>query len=249
MILEEVFMELVIIISLIIFLFVLKIGLDIKLKDLKRIKELGYDEKLKELTNKLPDNIEICKDMLKIIKNDETKIEESKDEKSTTSLYIAMSNKILIGNIKNTFTSIQTIAHECIHSKQSKVMQKFNFIISNIIGIIYVILIAIILFNKFENPIIFGILLIAYLLLGISRLIVRSYLEIDAMMNAKYLAKDYMESKGILLQDEIQNIIDGYDEINSVGIKFYIFVLILKFIMQIILLFFILMLFPPIALL
>ena len=38
MILEEVFMELVIIISLIIFLFVLKIGLDIKLKDLKRIK-------------------------------------------------------------------------------------------------------------------------------------------------------------------------------------------------------------------
>ena len=77
----------------------------------------------------------------------------------------------------------------------------------------------------------------------------RSYLEIDAMMNAKYLAKDYMESKGILLQDEIQNIIDGYDEINSVGIKFYIFVLILKFIMQIILLFFILMLFPPIALL
>ena len=187
--------------------------------------------------------------MLKIIKNDETKIEESKDEKSTTSLYIVMSNKILIGNIKNTFTSIQTIAHECIHSKQSKVMQKFNFIISNIIGIIYVILIAIILFNKFENPIIFGILLIAYLLLGISRLIVRSYLEIDAMMNAKYLAKDYMESKGILLLDEIQNIIDGYDEINSVGIKFYIFVLILKFIMQIILLFFILMLFPPIALL
>ena len=69
------------------------------------------------------------------------------------------------------------------------------------------------------------------------------------MMNAKYLAKDYMESKGILLLDEIQNIIDGYDEINSVGIKFYIFVLILKFIMQIILLFFILMLFPPIALL
>ena len=130
MILEEVFMELVIIISLIIFLFVLKIGLDIKLKDLKRIKELGYDEKLKELTNKLPDNIEICKDMLKIIKNDETKIEESKDEKSTTSLYIAMSNKILIGNIKNTFTSIQTIAHECLHSVQNRKLLIFNFIYS-----------------------------------------------------------------------------------------------------------------------
>ena len=36
------------------------------------------------------------------------------------SLYIVATNTILISNIKDTFTRVQTIAHECLHSIQNK---------------------------------------------------------------------------------------------------------------------------------
>ena len=46
------------------------------------------------------------------------KVEENGDNEA--SLYIAVTNKILIANISNTYTRIQTIAHECLHSIQNK---------------------------------------------------------------------------------------------------------------------------------
>ena len=53
----------------IITLFVLKFAWNIKIKDVKTLKDIGYDQKLNEITNKLPENKEVCKSIL--IKEDE----------------------------------------------------------------------------------------------------------------------------------------------------------------------------------
>ena len=48
---------------------------------------------------------------------------------------------------------------------------------------------------------------------------VRMYLENDAMIKARYLAKEYMEEKQISTKEEIEKIVDGFDKINKMGIK------------------------------
>ena len=48
---------------------------------------------------------------------------------------------------------------------------------------------------------------------------VRSYLEDDAMIKARFLAKEYMEDIKISDENEIKKIIDEYDKLNNIGIK------------------------------
>ena len=57
-----------------------------KLKDMTNIKELD------DISNKYPSNIEICKEYLKKLKNENVQIEENKDSDAT--VYIAVTNKI-----------------------------------------------------------------------------------------------------------------------------------------------------------
>ena len=129
----------------IITLIVLKFAWNIKIKDVKTLKDIGYDPKLNEITNKLPENKEVCKSILKMLNNDDVTIKEG--ENNQASLYIVISNSIIIANIKNTFTRIQTIAHECLHSVQNRKTLLFNFIISNLY-IIYFIAICILTILK-----------------------------------------------------------------------------------------------------
>ena len=58
----------VVIIISIIFLLILKFAWNIKIRDLKTIKEIGYSKELNEITNKLPANKEVCKTILKKLK-------------------------------------------------------------------------------------------------------------------------------------------------------------------------------------
>ena len=60
----------------------------------KTFKELAENKELDELSKKYPDNLEICKDYLKKINNEKVEIEQS--ENGEASLYIAISNKIII---------------------------------------------------------------------------------------------------------------------------------------------------------
>ena len=48
---------------------------------------------------------------------------------------------------------------------------------------------------------------------------VRIYLENDAMIKARYLAKEYMEEEKISTPEEIKKIVAGFDKINDIGIK------------------------------
>lgn len=200
-------------------------------KKMKLIKEIGEDKNLNELTNVLPENEQIAKEILAKLKNENVKIRTG-SASSQTSLYIVASNTIFIANIKNTFTRVQTIAHECIHSVQDKALLWFNFIFSNIYILYWVIITILTLINKISNPSIYAIILV---MMSMILFFVRSYIETDAMTKARFLAKEYMEDKGdVVSKKNIETIVENYDKINSVGIKFTNLSLIVEYLVKVI---------------
>ena len=182
--------------------------------NVKQLKHLGEDQNLDELAKKYPSNVDMCKDYLKRLKNENVKIEESKDMEA--SLYIAITNKILIANIQNSYTRIQTIAHECLHSVQNRKILLFNFIFSNIYLVYFVTVCILAILRLLPFKMMFVAIL---LILSMIYCVVRIYLENDAMIKARYLAKDYMEDIKVSSEKEIQQLVAGFDKINSVGIK------------------------------
>lgn len=191
--------------------FILKYFFDV---NIEKIKEIGEDKKLDKIAQKYPENTEICKIYLKKLNNENVKIEENKN--SNTTLYLIMSNKIFIANLKDSYTRIQTIAHECLHSIQSKKLLWFNFIFSNIYIIYFLIICILAIFKLIPYKM---MLLSILILFGLIYYVVRSYLENDAMIKARFLAKEYMEEIKISAEEEIENIVKKYDELNDIGIK------------------------------
>ena len=207
-------MNLIIIIMILaIILLIISRVYDINIRKLKHIAEYE-EEKFNEIVEKYPSNIEICKNILKKVKNEKVKVEEDKESK--TSLYIAISDKIIIADVKNSYTRIQTIAHECLHSIQDRRIQIFNFIFSNIYIIYFIITAILAIFNKIQNSMLY---LSIMLILSYTYYFIRSYLEDDAMIKAKYLAKEYFEETKISSPEEINSIIQSYEKINNIGIK------------------------------
>ncbi len=183
----------------------------------KKILEIAKNERLDDIAKKYPNNIELCKKYLKKLDNENVKIEENKNQEA--SLYIAITNKIIIANVSNTYTRIQTIAHECLHSIQDRKILIFNFIFSNIYLIYYVIMCICALFNILNLQ--FKLMFLSiFLILGLVNYIVRMYLENDAMIKARFLAKEYMEEEKISNKEEIEEVIKGFDELNSLGMKY-----------------------------
>lgn len=203
---------------------------DINMRKLKQFAE--YEEtKFNKLVDTYPSNLEICKNILKKLNNDKVKIEENKEAK--TSMYIAVSDKIIIADVKNSYTRIQTIAHECLHSVQKRKIQVFNFIYSNIYLLYFIITTILALFNKLNDTMLYISIMI---LLSYIYYFVRSYLENDAMIKARYVAKEYMEEIKILSHDEIANIIKSYDKLNDIGIKTVNYQLMLETLIKVIIL-------------
>lgn len=210
-------MEYLIVIGIcIIFLIVLKFAWSIKISDIKKMKEIGYDKELNEITNKLPENKEICQQILKKLNNEKVKIKEGEDKENKTSLYIALSDSILIANINDTFTRVQTMAHECLHSIQNRRTLLFNFAYSNIYFIYFLCICILSLLRLNEHGMLHLFILTT---LGIIYYAIRSYLEMDAMTKAKPLAKEYIEEQEILTEEEKNRVLNNYDVINDIGIK------------------------------
>lgn len=182
--------------------------------NVKKIKELGEDKELDKLTQKYPENVEICKWYLKKLKNKNVKIEEDKNSNAT--LYLVMSNKIFIANLKESYTRIQTIAHECLHSIQSKKLLWFNFIFSNVYLVYFGVICILALLKILPMKMTFLSIFIVFSLVYYA---VRTYLENDAMIKARFLAKEYMQEKAISTREEIDRIVDKYDELNDIGIR------------------------------
>ena len=201
----------VLLIMVIIMYFILEYIFDVNMKEFKKF---GENEELDNLAQKYPDNIEICKDYLKMLNNEEVIIEEDKTSNST--LYLVVSNKIFIANLKNSYTRIQTIAHECLHSMQSKKLLWFNFIFSNIYLIFFIIVFILGILKIIKYKMLY---LCITVILGLIFYSVRAYLENDAMIKARFLAEKYMKEKSILTTEDIEKIVTEYDRLNTSGIK------------------------------
>lgn len=203
--------------------------------NIKKIKEAVKNEKLDELTSKFPENEEICKDILKKLKNEKVTVKQNEDKENKTSLYIAISDTIFIANIKETYARIQTIAHECIHSIQNRKILLFNFYYSNIYLLYFIISIVLTIFKVYKN---YNLQIIILLLMSVIYYVIRSYLEIDAMTKARYVAenymKEYIQRNKIATTEEVEELLNTYEEINKIGIPAYNFILIAKCILKII---------------
>ena len=191
--------------------------------NLKKAKKFKDNKELEKITDKFPENVEIAKEMLKMLGNNGVKIEEAKD--TGTSLYIAATNKISIADMKNNYARIQTIAHECLHSCQDRTLLLFNFIFSNI-NILYFLVISILTICKVINNQMLQIAI--FTLLFFIQFVVRSYLEIDAMTRSRFFAKEYIEKKNLCTKEEQEKLLNEYKEINRMGIPFTIWNLILN---------------------
>lgn len=182
--------------------------------NIKKLKEMSNIKELDRIGDKYPSNIDICKEYLEILNNKNVNIEQN--DGSDATVYIAISNKILIGNLRNSYTRIQTIAHECLHSIQNKKLLIFNFIFSNIYLLYFLIIMVLTIFGNLQNQMAYVATLAV---MGIVYLTVRLYLESDAMIKARYLAKEYMNKKKISSEGEIQEMIKQYDVVTDLGVK------------------------------
>ena len=181
----------------------------------KILQHIGENDELDELAKKYPNNREMCKEYLEMIHNTKVKIEENKGAEA--SFYMAITDKIFIGDIQKSYTRIQTLAHECLHSIQNRRMLMFNFLFSNMY-LIYFLTISILLFFKVLP---YKMMFLAiFLILSMMYYTVRIFLENDAMIKARYLAKEYMGKKGISTTEEIDKLVQGFDHINAVGINY-----------------------------
>jgi len=185
--------------------------------NIKKLKQAGKNDELDKISQKFPENKIICESILKKLNNKKVKIKESDDKQA--SLYIAVSDTILIANIKESYTRIQTIAHECLHSIQNRKILIFNFIFSNIYLLFFISIILLSVFGIIKNKLLFvGILI----LFSFIYYMVHSFLEMDAMTKAEFLAKEYMkdyakENKEIT-EEDIEKISNEYKKINAIGI-------------------------------
>ena len=215
-------LEIISIVLLIVISIALKIVFEVKFK---RLNELSKESVLDELTKRLPDNLEIGKQMLSMLGNSNTKISTSLDEKNKTSLYIVLGNKIIIANNNKSFARVQTIAHECMHSIQSKKLLWFNYIFSNLY-IVYVVAITILtIINRISNT---NFQMFIICLAGLMFFSVRSYLENDAMTKSYFFAKEYLERTNKLSKEEVNRLLEGYKEINKSAIPATNYILVLN---------------------
>ena len=204
-------MELIIVIVAVIAIVIINSMMKINVKELEKI---ALDSELNEIAKKYPKNVEICKSILEKLENKTTKIEE--DTTSEGTLYIAIQDKISIGNTHESFTRIQTMAHECLHSVQNKNMLIFNFIFSNIYFIYFIVICVLAILRNLPNEMLFSNIL---LILSFIYYVIRIFLENDAMIKAELLAKEYMEELKLSSKNELDKIFKGFKKINDIGIK------------------------------
>lgn len=204
-------MELIIIIVAIVAIIIVNSMMKINIKEIEKI---ALDLELNEIAKKYPKNTEICKSILEKLGNKTTKIEE--DTTSEATLYLLTHDKISIGNTHESFTRIQTMAHECLHSIQDKKMLLFNFIYSNIYFLYFIVICILAIARKLPNEMLYSNIL---LILSFIYYVIRIFLENDAMFKAEFLAKEYLEEQNISSKEEIEKVCKGFQKINNQGIK------------------------------
>lgn len=207
-------LEISVIIISVLSLICLKILLNINFKTMKQFDKRGSEE-LKSLAEKFPKDEEICKNILHKLNNENVKINIVPEYNSC--LYTIFNNTIIIGKFKQDYMKIQTIAHECLHSIQNKRNLWCNFIFTNLYLLYFAAITILTFLNKLPYTEIHMLVLI---FLSIIQYVLRNYLEDDASMKARTLAKEYIEENKILTKEEEQTLLKEYDEVNKIAIPF-----------------------------
>lgn len=173
------------------------------------------DKELLEIVKKLPDNVKVTKEILDILGNNTTKVEQDKDIKN--SYYVYLKDTIyLADNEKNNegVARICLISHECKHSIQSKLLQKLNFVLSNIELIYFIIsIILMIIFNS-------KIVLFSYIAIAVLSIIPRTILEIDAVLSSANIANKYLTGK--LSDLETNKLVSVYKKSTTSMLPFFV---------------------------
>ena len=207
--------EIAVILTCVITIFLLKVFLNINFKKIKELEFRASDE-LEKLSERFAEDEQICKEILEKLKNKKD-VKIKKEPEYTSCLYTIFNNTITIGKFKQEHIKPQTIAHECIHACQNKRTLWANFIFSNIYLIYFAVILVLTFFNKLPYT---DIHIIVLIFLSVIQYIVRFSLESEAMIKARYVAKEYIEEKDILNKDEEEKLLEEYDKINSIGIPF-----------------------------
>lgn len=197
----------IILLTSLIILLILKIVIG---ANINQIKNKGNNKKIEKIINKFPSNREICENVLKKLEKN-VEIQESKESK--TSYYIAVTNKIIIGNIQNNVARVQTIIHECIHSTQNRRILLFNYIYSNLYNLYFFVLLILFITKKINNELLH---LFVFFIISILWFIIRNYLEVDVMTRAEYETKEYINETNIIKEEEKKTLIQYYKELNQI---------------------------------
>ena len=63
-------------------------------------------------------------------------------------------------------------------------------------------------------------IIFALMLFTLIKILVRGFLETDAMTKSRYLAEKYIDKKHIISNTDKEKLLEQYDEINKLGIPF-----------------------------
>lgn len=179
------------------------------------------DENLINIVNKLPENEVVAQEILDMLGNKTTKIE--KEPSIHDSFYVDLKDTIyLADNERNNkgVSRICLIAHECKHSVQSKILQKLNFILSNLELIAFVVFVVLMFIYNSK------ILLLSYLFYSFISFIPRLILETNAVFSSTKIVKEYLETK--VSKEEAENLASAYKK-STRGFMFALFILNLLF--------------------
>lgn len=165
-------------------------------------------EKLKLSEENIPslnidlDNITICRQMLKIIKNNHTEVEYNKDKKSNLSYYNHKKDVIILKSKADGSSRIIQIAHECIHTTQPKSFLVSNKVFSNL-QLLFFLISLIYIINNESNEL---LTITTQLLILLGTMFVKTVIEGDASYRSVVLAKKYLQDK--VSQEELEVYID-----------------------------------------
>ncbi len=196
-------------------------------KTLQETKELATNVSFDKITEALPNNEEICKEIQKQVGHE---CEIQLDSNAKSSAYIFFQDKMILSDTESSrknYTRVLFIAHECVHSVQDKKTHWINFTLANIKNLYDFILFILLLFGKGSLELIMISFLISFL-----SFYYRIILEADAvyrsvMVSKKYLGKKNLDSIAEKYEEIIPKTIAGmyFSYISPILIKLAVFVL------------------------
>ncbi|MEG2348700.1 MAG: hypothetical protein RSB67_03530 [Clostridia bacterium] len=178
-------------------------------------------KKIDEQIKKLPSNQSISKEILDMLNNSTSKV--VLDEEIKNSYYVYLNDTLYISNrkkIKDNFQRVILISHEVIHSIQNKLIQKLNFAFSNLELIMFMMATIFFVFN-----INISFFKYSYIAISLLSIVIRLYLEINAVNGSVRLSEKYLNSKA-LIQD-VASIIAVYK--TRINLMYPLFILSLLF--------------------